>query len=341
MHARINDVRRLIKEALINAYSILGLGKNATPDQIKSAWKTLALQYHPDRNLGKDTTDQMKAVNMAKDILLNPEIRAKLDYQIRNNIPAAAPPGRVQSSTTPPPPAQNTPRPPPASPPPPPPKPKTNSGTRSGSSPQKRYFVYKSPAQPRFEADRPSKKFWWITDKPQYVNGISYVEVGWGRLGTVGQKKVYKFDSEIKALMYIRRMINQKMSKGYVEGSTPNPSSQQQKSSNTPPPAANEPNKSKPEPGAAGKEYKIYGRKAGKPVHTRYKGRVYTPSGQTKFKPGNKAQVGLGSDGRLSVHGKDPQSGNWTQSWDETNESLKTTINNLVLEFIVEQAHRQ
>ena len=67
-----------------NPFRVLGLNPNATDDDIKKAWKQLALKYHPDRNLGKDTTEKMKAINNAKDLLLNPEKRRDAEADFRS-----------------------------------------------------------------------------------------------------------------------------------------------------------------------------------------------------------------------------------------------------------------
>ena len=49
------------------ARTLLGVGQNATKDEIQSAWKRKALEFHPDR--GGDL-EKMKAVNVARDLLL-------------------------------------------------------------------------------------------------------------------------------------------------------------------------------------------------------------------------------------------------------------------------------
>ena len=38
-------------------YDILGINKKATPEEIKKAYRTLAMKYHPDRNQGDKTAE--------------------------------------------------------------------------------------------------------------------------------------------------------------------------------------------------------------------------------------------------------------------------------------------
>ena len=44
-------------------YGILGVPKNANQDQIKNAYRELALKYHPDRNKSKDAEAKFKEIN--------------------------------------------------------------------------------------------------------------------------------------------------------------------------------------------------------------------------------------------------------------------------------------
>ena len=43
-------------------YEVLGVDKNATQDEIKSAYRKLAKQYHPDLNKSPDAPEKFKAV---------------------------------------------------------------------------------------------------------------------------------------------------------------------------------------------------------------------------------------------------------------------------------------
>lgn len=60
-------------------YSVLGVPRNATPAQIKQAFRKLARQYHPDVSKAPDAAARMKAVNEAYSVLSDAEQRAAYD----------------------------------------------------------------------------------------------------------------------------------------------------------------------------------------------------------------------------------------------------------------------
>jgi molecular chaperone DnaJ len=61
-------------------YELLGVGRSASADDIKKAFRKLAMQHHPDRNDGnKDAEKKFKDVNHAYDILKDPDKRAAYD----------------------------------------------------------------------------------------------------------------------------------------------------------------------------------------------------------------------------------------------------------------------
>ena len=61
-------------------YEVLGVDKNATEDQIKKAYRKIAIQYHPDRNPGdKNAEEKFKEAAEAYDVLHDPQKRQQYD----------------------------------------------------------------------------------------------------------------------------------------------------------------------------------------------------------------------------------------------------------------------
>lgn len=66
--------------ALKDPYEVLGVGRQATPDEVKSAFRKLARKYHPDVNPGNaEAEEKFKEVQQAYEILSDQEKRRRFD----------------------------------------------------------------------------------------------------------------------------------------------------------------------------------------------------------------------------------------------------------------------
>lgn len=68
-----------------NYYDILGVDKKASADEIKSAYRKLAKQYHPDLHPGDAAAaEKFKEVNEANEVLSDAQKRAAYDYELEH-----------------------------------------------------------------------------------------------------------------------------------------------------------------------------------------------------------------------------------------------------------------
>lgn len=77
-------------------YNTLGVSKNASPDEIKSAYRKMALKWHPDRNKTTEATDKFKEINKAYEVLSDPKKKEMYDQYGESAFRGGAPGGYSQ-----------------------------------------------------------------------------------------------------------------------------------------------------------------------------------------------------------------------------------------------------
>ncbi|KAJ8371645.1 hypothetical protein AAFF_G00303650 [Aldrovandia affinis] len=65
-------------------YEVLGVAKEASDEQLKTAYRKLALRFHPDKNCAPGATDAFKVIGNAYAVLGNPEQRRQYDQEGRH-----------------------------------------------------------------------------------------------------------------------------------------------------------------------------------------------------------------------------------------------------------------
>ncbi|MBL7853978.1 MAG: DnaJ domain-containing protein [Cyclobacteriaceae bacterium] len=69
-----------------NYYTILGISTTASDADIKSAFRSLAMQYHPDRNRDPHAESIFKEINEAYEVLSDPQKRTQYDFLLQQYV---------------------------------------------------------------------------------------------------------------------------------------------------------------------------------------------------------------------------------------------------------------
>ena len=73
-------------------YDVLGVPRNATEEEIRRAFRKLAMEWHPERNKGKEAEERFKVINEAYQVLIDPEKRRTYDRYGRVDVGVGARP---------------------------------------------------------------------------------------------------------------------------------------------------------------------------------------------------------------------------------------------------------
>jgi len=64
-----------------NYYDILGVSKEASEQEIKKAYRTLSLEFHPDRNNSAEATEKFQEISQAYETLSDPQKKEEYDFE--------------------------------------------------------------------------------------------------------------------------------------------------------------------------------------------------------------------------------------------------------------------
>jgi len=70
-------------------YDILGVSPEATPEEVRAAYRKLVKQYHPDINPDPDAQERFIAIQQAYETLIDPDARARYDLALRGGAGSA------------------------------------------------------------------------------------------------------------------------------------------------------------------------------------------------------------------------------------------------------------
>lgn len=71
---------------LENLYNILGISPTATTEEIKKAYRSLAMRYHPDRNTHAGAELRFNAIKTAYEQLIDPQKRAEYNQSLNHRL---------------------------------------------------------------------------------------------------------------------------------------------------------------------------------------------------------------------------------------------------------------
>jgi curved DNA-binding protein CbpA len=69
-----------------NHYNTLGIAPNATEDEIKKIYRSLAMRFHPDRNHAPGAEARFKSITKAYEILSDPVKREEYNQSVNHRI---------------------------------------------------------------------------------------------------------------------------------------------------------------------------------------------------------------------------------------------------------------